>query len=320
MADSAPESRAHHFVPKCWLAGFTESGQNDGRLWVTDFKRKRNWPSTPAKTGLRRDFNRIDRPNVTDPLIAEKALADIEGIVAPILRALNDDVREPTSDERDHILEFMALQCIRHPAFRATIDRSVEAKIEAALVSKERWERLLRELGVPPDQPDMSYETALASLKSRVPFIAGDNLYYLLYGAKFAEPIAATFRARYWHARIDPRGNFIGSDNPVGLDGPGDVSIGFTNASVVVYPVCRRVLMCGLQHPEPSKEANRKMVAELNTFAMLGAEEQVYSHREDFEFLDERRTQQRDWTLFNREKIISWSRGQSRMAQAGLES
>ena len=305
MTEIAPESRAHHFVPKCWLAGFTESGEKDGRLWVTDFKRKKNWPGTPAKTGHRRDFNRIDRPNVSDPLAVEKALADIEGIVAPMLRALNDGVREPTPDERDHILEFMALQSVRHPAFRSTIDRSVDAKIGKALSSKERWDQFLGEMDVPSDRPDMAYEMVRESLKNRLPFVSGDPGYYLLFAAKFVEEIAATFRARYWHAIIDPRGNFIGSDNPVGLDGSDGRPIGFNNATVVVYPACRHVLICGLHRVEPSKEASRKMVAELNTLAMLGAEEQVYSHREDFEWLDERRDRQRDWTLFDREKVIS---------------
>ena len=52
---TAPEPRAHHIVPKCWLAGFTDTGENDGRLWVTDLKRKKQWPSTPINTGHRRD-------------------------------------------------------------------------------------------------------------------------------------------------------------------------------------------------------------------------------------------------------------------------
>lgn len=308
MGQTGSEARAHHFVPQCWLTGFTESGDKAGRLWVTDLKRKRNWQSTPANAGHRRDFNRIDRPHVSDPLIAERALGDVESQVAPILRALNTEVREPIPNERDYLLEFMALQFVRTPSFRSTIDRTVDAKIQKALSSRESWEQALRENGIAADRPDVEYGKVKASIQNGEPFYSGDNLYYLLYGAKFAEDIAATFRARYWNSIIDPRGNFIGSDSPVGLDGPGDGRIGFNDAAVVVYPVCRHLLMCGFHHRESSRDASRKLVAEFNTFAMLGADEQVYAHREDFEWLDERRTRQRDWTLFDREKIISISR------------
>lgn len=304
MAQSGSEARAHHFVPQCWLAGFTDSGEKDGRLWVTDLKRKRAWQSTPVNTGHRRDFNRIDRPNASDPLVAERALGDVENQVAPILKVLNREVREPSAIERDYLLEFMALQFIRTPSFRATIDRTVDAKFQTALSNEENWERALRENGIPLDRPDVEYSTVKASIQKGEPFYSGDNLYYLLYGAKFAEDIAATFRARYWNWIIDQRGGFIGSDNPVGLDGPGNGPMGFNKAVVVVYPVCRHLLMCGFHHREPSRDASRKLVAKYNTFAMLGADEQVYSHKEDFEWLDERDERQRDWKWFDREKIV----------------
>jgi hypothetical protein len=46
------EPRANHFVPQCWLAGFTETGQKDGRLWVTDLKRRKQWQTSPPKPGI----------------------------------------------------------------------------------------------------------------------------------------------------------------------------------------------------------------------------------------------------------------------------
>jgi hypothetical protein len=49
---------------------------------------------------------------------------------------------------------------------------------------------------------------------------------------------------------------------------------------------------------------SRKLIAQFNTFAMLHADEQVYSHRPDFEWLDESRICQRDWRRFDKEKII----------------
>src|SRR5450755_3787132 len=65
------EPRRHHYVPQCWLAGFTETGENDGRLWVTDFSRQRQWPATPANAGHIRDFYRLSDP-APDPVVVEK--------------------------------------------------------------------------------------------------------------------------------------------------------------------------------------------------------------------------------------------------------
>jgi hypothetical protein len=105
------EPRGHHFVPACWLAGFTESGERDDRIWVTDFSRREQWKSKPGKTGRIRDFYRIDQSHL-DPLIVEEALAKIEDSVAPLLRALDRERREPNSDELDPLLYFIAIQSL----------------------------------------------------------------------------------------------------------------------------------------------------------------------------------------------------------------
>ena len=69
------EPRKHHFVPSCWLSGFTDTADKNGTLWVTDLKKKKQWGSSPAKTGYIRDFYRS--PNMQpDPTIAEKHLSD----------------------------------------------------------------------------------------------------------------------------------------------------------------------------------------------------------------------------------------------------
>jgi hypothetical protein len=47
MGIMANQSRKHHYVPEFYLAGFTESGTDDGRLHVLDKEQLRQWPSTP---------------------------------------------------------------------------------------------------------------------------------------------------------------------------------------------------------------------------------------------------------------------------------
>jgi hypothetical protein len=92
------EPRRHHYVPQCWLAGFTETGENDGRLWVTDFSRQRQWPTTPANAGHIRDFYRLADP-APDPVAVERFFSRLERMVAPVLRALDTERRPPNDDE-----------------------------------------------------------------------------------------------------------------------------------------------------------------------------------------------------------------------------
>ena len=76
------EARAHHYVPQCWLLGFTETGEKDGMLYVTDLKRKKQWRCKPSEVGHRRDFNRVDDPSVSDPNAIETIFAEVESSVA----------------------------------------------------------------------------------------------------------------------------------------------------------------------------------------------------------------------------------------------
>lgn len=71
-------ARAHHYVPKFLLAGFTDNFREEGLLWVSDLKTGTQWPSTPRKTGHRRDFYRVEVAGVSPTFIEQDVLSDIE--------------------------------------------------------------------------------------------------------------------------------------------------------------------------------------------------------------------------------------------------
>src|ERR1035438_3708913 len=112
-----PEPRRHHYVPQCWLAGFTDTGEKDGQLWVTDLVRRKQWQASPNNAGHIRDFYRLSDEQL-DPVMVEKAFANIEAEVAPILRILDREQRAPGVKEFGALLPFIALQWARVPAFR----------------------------------------------------------------------------------------------------------------------------------------------------------------------------------------------------------
>jgi hypothetical protein len=52
--------RRHHFIPQFYLAGFTDSGQRDGSLWILNREDGLRWQGTPASVAHERDFYRVD--------------------------------------------------------------------------------------------------------------------------------------------------------------------------------------------------------------------------------------------------------------------
>jgi hypothetical protein len=68
--------------------------------------------------------------------------------------------------------------------------------------------------------------------------------------------------------------------------------------------VSRHVLVYGTNCLGEATTTTRKRIAAHNTFTMLTADEQVYSHVSDFCWLDENGAYQTDWKLFSEERFI----------------
>jgi hypothetical protein len=304
MSATEAEPRRHHFVPACWLAGFTETGDKDGKIWVTDFRRKKQWPSSPGNAGFIRDFYRLSDEEL-DPVIVEKGLSQIEGVIAPILKSIDKEMREPHADELDALLYFIAIQWARVPAFRPAMLKLFESfageEFNKMLESRESWEKALTDAGIPLDAPGADYERQRASKASDYSLNASTD-WYMKHAFDAADSILPALRKRVWQVAFSPTGSFIACDNPVMLEGPKGEPLGFGNATSVVYAISRHVLLYGTPRRAQPLLVTRKYIAHTNTFSLLVAEEQVFSHLPDFCWLDEREKYQTDWTLFSKEK------------------
>ena len=217
------EPRAHHIVPKCWLAGFTDTGENDGQLWVTDFKRKKQWSTSPGKAGRVKDYYRVSDPTL-DPVVVEDALSKMEDIVGPILKAIDRERRPPRKDELAELLHFMAIQFVRLPAFRVLalniLDKINRENMGEALRSQDSWSAAMKKADIEPDSAGSDYEGMKEFFASGEYTLAAETSWYMQRAFSAAEEIAPLLEKRYWGAAISPSGSFIGCDNPVTLDGP----------------------------------------------------------------------------------------------------
>ena len=299
--------RAHHFVPQCWLAGFTYTGDKSGRLWVTDLRRRKQWQSNPANAGHRRDFYRVADPRV-DPLYFENAFGEIENSIAPVLRTLYQEQRPPDPQEIEGLLCFAAVMFARVPAFRSFIlelEQSIlKSYVSKALESPKSWAKALKRARIRSDAPGASYEQ-MKRLESDGYTMSAENEWFLYRGFKAADDIIPMLRARHWGTQLSPGGNYIASDSPVALDGPAGQKVGFENADIMFFPVNRHISLHGTKRPVVSPPLNRWRIAAQNTFTMLSAEEQVYSHRPDFCWLDKAGGYQTDWALFDKAELLT---------------
>jgi hypothetical protein len=55
------EPRKHHYLPQFYLAGFTKTDARDGRLWVFDKRKLKQWATSPADAAAIRDYNTLDK-------------------------------------------------------------------------------------------------------------------------------------------------------------------------------------------------------------------------------------------------------------------
>ena len=312
------EPRAHHYVPQFWLAGFTDTGEKDGRLWVTDLKRQKQWPSNPENAGHRRDFYRLSRADARDPVAFEKLFSQIEGAYAPLLKALDKRPRGPYLDEWESLLMYIAVQWMRVPAFRPMVLRIAEGIhrrfFEKALKTPESWAALLKKCGFAPDARGADYDSMVKFEREHNYTLSAEPEWYLYRGFKAIEHVAETLAERNWRACISEKGGFIGSDNPVVMDGPKGQQIGFKSAEIVMFPVSRHVLLFGANHRVKPMQATYRRVAAVNTFTMMTADEQVYSHEPDFYWLDENGNYQTESRLFSKEKILQSGRADVQIA------
>jgi Protein of unknown function (DUF4238) len=299
------EPGKHHFLPKFWLSGFTDTGEKNGHLWVTDFSRQRQWRSSPAKVGYIEDFYRLSDQQ-PDPLAVETALAKIETAVAPILRGVDRELRPPTRDELDVLLDFMAIQWARVPGFRPftlkIMKSACRSQLTKGLQSPEAWAALLKRAGISGEDSDAVYKDMREIEQSKDwPTTPGTG-WYIQKAFRAAEKIGPLLRARHWGTAFSPSGSFIASDTPVIIEGPKGEMVGFRNAEIITYPLSRHVYLYGTYGPKGQHRTNRKEISRLNTLTMLMAGSQVYSRVSDFSWMDETGKHQEYWQLFSRDK------------------
>ena len=83
----AQVAKDHHFVPVCYLAAFTDTGTEDGRLYVFDFEVGRFFRRRPRNVAFEKHFNRVEIDG-QPPDTLEKAFGQFEGQAISVVRSI----------------------------------------------------------------------------------------------------------------------------------------------------------------------------------------------------------------------------------------
>jgi len=218
-----PEARHHHYLPQCYLKGFTRDGERTSQLWAWDFDRKRKFLTVPRNVGGERDFNRIDVPNLA-PDAVEVAMSKVETEFDAALTAVNTNL-DWDDQIKNWIFNLMALMVVRSPQQREN-RRDFQARVservlDLLLESKERWEG-----SIPTGSGDgaaarkVTYEEAKEFHERKQYTIEVPTVRHIQDEAELVSAVLPFLARRKWTVLVGTpqSGHFITTDNPVTLD------------------------------------------------------------------------------------------------------
>jgi len=280
-------ARKHHYIPRFFLAGFTNEGTKEGRLLVCDLNAGKRWWSDPNGAGHQRDFYRIDLAGY-DPLEVEKAFQEIEDAAAPALRKLTGTEEPSPFDEiATEVLPLLASLAIRVPTSRRGVERASERVVRAAIPKALPrlpkpppiiHSRLFGHLAPGVEPSPEEYEAAMLKFfedEVRIEIDQTWSIAHMLSGFDF---VLKKLAELYWTVAALPPGtpDFITSDNPMLFRGAG-----LSGVSAIIA-LSRRVAAVGsVYEPErPVIHPDARFAGLVNALTLAAAERYVFSASE----------------------------------------
>ncbi len=298
MADRVNDARRHHWVPQCYLKGFTKDRNKTSHLYVVDGFEKKSFLAPPSKVAVERDFNRVDIEGQHHNAV-ESAFSEFETLVSDALYRIDAEVNFSNENDRVLVLNLIALLAVRNPRMREMMrsakERQSEVIMDLLLSSKERWSSALQKAG----------QAGFVNTDSKVTFgemrdfvdrgeydIEVPTTEHVINELELFDEILPCLVARKWTliTANSSSGGFITCDHPVVLkwDGtqkreprspPGFALLG----TEVVFPLSRRLALSGMFNGEElTGMGTTELVVAINGMTIANASRQVYASDANF--------------------------------------
>jgi hypothetical protein len=288
-------ARRHHYVPRCYLKGFsTLRKANKQTIQVFDKKNGKAYPAAIENVAVERDFNTVHVEGL-DPDALEKAAADFESELAPALGRIIESRSLEDPNDTGLLLNFIAWLATRNPRLRENVrdfhERIARQVMNLALATPQRWSNQKKKLNLSEDQEAVTYEEMKAFVERKDYTVSVPTETHIQLEAGTFEKVLQTMFERKWVLLKAPKtsGGFITSDHPVCLtysQPRGRIPIGYgLRNTEVIFPISPGLAVVGafeLEHGE--MEIDEGLTAQFNGTVAVFAERQVYSRDHHFHY------------------------------------
>jgi hypothetical protein len=135
-------ARRHHYVPRCYLKGFSVPRKGKPQVQVFDKVLRKAFATAIDNVALERDFNTV-KVDGLEPDAFEKAMASFEGELASSLERIIAAQSLENMDDRATLLNFITFLALRNPRQREMMrdfhERVAKQIMNVALATPERW-------------------------------------------------------------------------------------------------------------------------------------------------------------------------------------
>jgi len=290
-----PAARHHHYIPRWYLSGFTDTGTADGFITVHDIIEERDFRTRTQGVGAVRDFNRVEIDGI-DPDAFERALSSFETDASQAFDRIIDSGRIQDREDLIYLINTVALLAIHNPTMRNQMndiqDRIMRMISQNAISSQSRYEKLItamRSDGI--EIPNgVTYEQVRDFIERDEYSINIPRESNIQNEMELLDPIINELVNRNWslYTPENPNSHFVSCDNPVVLswrnpEMRGPIGYGLTNTEVT-FPVSKRYMIIGTFEDdlETFYRVPDTIVAFANTQRRSNAQRHVYSSNNSY--------------------------------------
>ncbi|MGI2887498.1 DUF4238 domain-containing protein [Vibrio fluvialis] len=259
----------HHYIPKCYLKGFTSGGENSSLFWAVPNNNGKPFSTSPNDACAQRDYYTVDHQN---SLIVEDFYAEqIEPKISKAISHINTHSCLPPNEYMKHLILLLATLYLRTPSHREVLERPMRR-------TKEIVDSMSQNINV-SNKAEFEY--------SKTDLIVAE--------LKLIDTVQECLSNKYYQLHIieDDDLNVITSDNPFILSHPKGgkgfyFGLNTSNIEVCVPITSKAILLARNEEMvEGVFAATKDLVGLTNTKLVLSSDQRFYSKTKEILLVDD---------------------------------
>ena len=290
-------ARRHHYVPRCYLKGFSVARKKSRQVVVFDCKSGKSFATATENIAVEKDFNRVEIEG-DPPDVFEKAMSEFESEVASALERTIAAKSIRQVDDQAYLFNLIGLLALRNPGqrerWRDFREQMAKRIMDLASATPARWASQVAQAktaGVISKDADASYAEVRKMVVDDEYAIEVSREEHISKEMQSLDTILPYIFERKWALLKcqDNSGGFVTSDHPVCLmwsDARRRRPVGFgLRGTEIVFPICSRLAIVGaFEIQEHEMDASEELVAAINGTLIQYADRHVYARDYNFHY------------------------------------